>query len=48
MQAKFASKYLSQDVNQVPLNEPLSVARADLKELRGTDRIKLVSPARVE
>ena len=35
MQAKFASKYLSQDVNRVPLNESLRVARPYLRNCEG-------------
>jgi hypothetical protein len=35
MLAKFASKYLSQDVNQVPLNESLSVTRPDIQNCEG-------------
>jgi hypothetical protein len=35
MQAKFASKYLSRELNLVPLNEPLRVARPYLRNCEG-------------
>ena len=35
MQAKFASKYFSQDVNRVPLHEFLGVAHPDLRNCEG-------------